>query len=82
MWFSVFGFLPSFLAFSPSVLVYRIPSVKPLPLRFFVQALAVMLLRSRNCRKLLAWITVRCPFLSSVPRWPFSDLTRFFFSRA
>jgi len=64
VWFS--NFLPHFL--SHSVLVYRLPSVKPLPLHFFVQALAVMLLRSRNCRKLLAWIAVRCPFLSSVPR--------------
>lgn len=64
VWFS--DFLPRVL--SLSVLVYRLLSVKPLPVRFFVQALAVMLLRSHNCRKLLAWSTVRCPFLSSVPR--------------
>jgi hypothetical protein len=38
------------------------PSVKPVPLRFFVQALAVILLRSHN----LDYCTL--PFLSSVPR--------------
>jgi hypothetical protein len=63
MLFSVFGFsnfLPRFL--SLSVLVYRLASVKPLPLYFFVEALAVMLLRSYNCRKLL-YAALSCPVL-------------------
>jgi hypothetical protein len=60
VWFP--NFLPRFL--SVSVLVYRLPSVKPLPLHFFVQALAVMLLRSHNCRSYrlgLLYAALSCP---------------------
>ena len=57
VWFS--NPLSRFL--SLSVLVYRLPSVKPLPLHFFVQALAVMLLRSHNCRYCTLYTALSCP---------------------